>query len=88
MNIQPISSTNFEARKKFRIPIKIQTYKRTNGELVDFKNLSGKWVEEYSNPDAKNLYKKAKAAKDWREKVRFLEEMGDYELVDISTKKK
>lgn len=81
MKIQAIKpqTNTFQANKKFRIY-------SDSMELIDlgsrvaFSN-NTRWAKEYENPNAKDLYLKAKATKNWKEKVKYLDEMGHYKML-------
>ncbi len=72
--------------KKFRVPIKLVDYDRIGTSLINFRNLSGKWVREYSNPNAKEIYKQAQKEKNLNKKIQLIRSMGHYALKDISFK--
>ena len=80
MQIQAINyQTNFEA-KKFRLPSREPIYFQDR--------LCTKWVfmaKEYSNPNAKDLYMKAQATNDWKEKTKLYNEMGHYKQLVYGT---
>ena len=87
MYISSISNRMFEA-KKFRVPIELVDYDRIGTELVNFRKYSGRWVREYPNPNAEEIYKQAQKEKDLNKKMQLLSSMGHYELKDISLKAK
>lgn len=86
MKIQSISSQNFGA-KKFRLPItivddNILTTLR-HGAVNKYTMVDGRFVKEYSNPRAEKLYKKYQNAPTLQEQLKFLEQMGDYSIIDL-----
>ena len=88
MDIQPVNAVQFQSSKKFRLPIKFVTYDRFCTDLFNFRILPGRYVKEYSNPNAESLYKKALQTTDWKERVRLYREMGQYRVVDVSLKER
>ena len=83
MKIQKIDNTNFGARK-FRVPVKVERYERGRNNSIDIRTVSGRWVEEYSNPDAEELFMQAQKTDSISEKLNLLRQMGHPELKDIS----
>ena len=83
MKIQKIDNTNF-GTKKFRVPVKVETFERDNNNLVKFRKVSGNWVEEYSNPDARELFMRAQKTGNIREKIELFSKMGRPELKNLS----
>lgn len=80
MKIQPINAqTSFYSKKKFRIYSDSIDYIDFNSRMTFSNNT--RWAKEYENPNAKELYKKAKATKDWKEKARLFDEMGHYKML-------
>ena len=81
MQIQAINSqtNSFQGNKKFRIYSDTMDYIDFNSRITFSNNT--RWAKEYENPNAKELYKKAKATKDWKEKVRLFDEMGHYKML-------
>ena len=90
MKINAINNKNFEA-KKFRLPVKIvePTTKgsMTNQYIPKNSTISGNFVKEYSNPNAEKLFNKAMNTKDIDKKLQYLEEMGDYKIINIDLEK-
>ena len=84
MRINQITNQKFEA-KNFRQAVSNKLYVRVGTKMTSFKT-KGKYVKEYSNPHAEELYKKAKQTKDYNERIRLLDQMGDYELIDLNIK--
>ncbi len=82
MRVNSIDDNAFKA-KKFRLVVNAVDYDRVGGRLTNFKNV-GKYVKEYSNPTAKELYEQAQKTKDVKEQIRLYEEMGDYELKSLN----
>ena len=82
MRIKTINNQNFEAK---RLRLTVKKMDLTNPELIQYgrqvKNVN--LVKEYSNPNAKSLYKEAMQTKNIREKARLFSEMGDFELYDF-----
>lgn len=66
---------------KFRLPVNHIVYTR-HGEKVWKKRLH--CVKEFSNPNAQELYNQARKAKDINEMTRLYNEMGDYELKEMT----
>lgn len=91
MNIQSISSVNFEA-KKFRLPVKIVKPRKSVNTSEAWVNkdefVSGNFVREYSNPKAEKYFNKAMASNNIDEKLRYLDKMGDYKIIDIELEQK
>ena len=88
MRIQNINSFNFES-KRFRIPVKF--IKENSDPIVAGRQYypkdvfeKGNFVKEYSNPRAEEYFNKALEATNIDEKIKYLEQMGDYTIVDIS----
>lgn len=80
MKIQPINSqTSFYSKKKFRIYSDTMEYVDLTSRITFSNNT--RWAKEYENPDAEELYKRAKATKDWKEKARLFNEMGHYKML-------
>ena len=71
------------SNKPFRIVANSIMYSHLGTSLVHFKKPS-KYVMEYKNPKAKELYEKAQKTADIKEKVRLLDEMGHYELKSLN----
>ena len=82
MHINPVSNQSFEA-KPFRIIADSAIYSHIGTSFVHFKKPS-KYVMEYKNPRAKELYEKAKATRNISEKVALYEQMGHYELKSLN----
>ena len=92
MKINIINNQNFES-KKFRIPVKM--IKDNTDPIVAGRQYSpkdvfvkGNFVKEYSNPKAEEYFYKALETSNLDEKFRYLEKMGDYKIVDISSETK
>ena len=83
MNYDIKKSRTFTA-KKFRLPVKNITY-TIDGITVWSKKCN--LAKEFSNPNAEQLFNQAQQAADLKERARLLEEMGDFELVDMNLKK-
>lgn len=88
MDIQPINTVQFQSNKKFRLPIKFETYDRFGSGLFNFRTLPGRYVKEYSNPNAESLYKQALQTTDWKERVRLYREMGQYRVINVSLRER
>ena len=73
--------------KPFRIISESLTYTHFGTSLVNFRK-PAKYVMEYNNPKAEELYKKAQATKNIYEKVALYEQMGHYELKSLSIKER
>lgn len=71
--------------KKFRLPVQSYIY-TIDGIPLWSKRCNA--IKEFSNPDAEELYKKAKKTKDLKEQARLYDEMGHYELVDMNLREK
>ena len=71
--------------KKFRLPVQSYIY-TIDGIPILSRRCNA--VREYSNPNAEELYKKAKKAKDLKEQARLYQEMGHYELVDMDLRER
>ena len=91
MRVQNINSFNFES-KKFRIPVKM--IKENVDPIVAGRQyqpsdffVKGNFVKEYSNPKAEEYFYKALETSNLDEKMRYLEKMGKYKIVDISLEK-
>ena len=90
MKINVISNQSFKA-DKFRMPVKI--IKRADKVPSGMKfwphnyQVSGNFVREYSNPNAKELFEKAQNASTIEEKIKYLEEMGDYKIINVENEK-
>ena len=87
MNIQPVSSYNLNVKgsanvKNFRIPLGDIDYTdiKLLG-LVPSTIVKTTMMKEYDNPNAKLLYKQAMRTKDFKERIRLFNEMGDYRIV-------
>ena len=78
MKICSIPSQNFQARK-FRLPVKTVEWAHPGFSATEKVN----WVKEFSNPKAEELYKKAMETSDLQEKMKLLDQMGEYRLFDI-----
>ena len=78
MKINPINDQNFEA-KKFRIPVKTEFVRKDN--IVHETRMI---VKEFSNPKAKVLWNKALEENNLSKKMKYLNAMGEYKLVDIN----
>lgn len=74
---------SIEKAKPFRIIADSITYSHIGTSLVHFKKPS-KYVMEYKNPKAKELYEKAQATRDIYEKASLYEQMGHYELKTLN----
>ena len=84
MRVEKINSNTFNQNfnaKKFRVPVKISTIDRS-GIADRIKKKPGKWVQEYSNPKAEEIYKKAMGTEDLFKSLHLLRSMGAYELKD------
>ena len=81
MRINSIDNQSFES-KKFRLIIGDQMYAHVGTTMTNFKTF-GRYVQEYSNPKAEELYKQAKKTSNIKEKVRLYDEMGHYELKNL-----
>ena len=79
MNIQAINAQTFGA-KKFRLPVKSAIIGHPDAGIAKRKV---NWVKEYENPNAEALYKQAQNTNNLEEKLRLLDEMGEYRLIDI-----
>ena len=80
MIVNKINNLSF-CSKKFRLPINNIEYNIDGRPLWSKKANS---VKEYSNPKAKELYKKAQKSSDIREIAKLYEEMGHYEIKEMS----
>ena len=91
MNIQSISNTNFGA-KKFRLPVKFVKSRESINTSEAWINkdefVSGNFVREYSNPKAEKYFNKAMESNNIDEKMRYLDKMGDYKIIDIELEQK
>lgn len=76
MIVNKITNQSFEG-KKFRLPIHDFVYAVDGIPLWSKKSCC---VKEYSNPDAKKLYKKAQKADTFKEAAELYEQMGHYEI--------
>ena len=86
MKTQIVSNTNF-GNNKFRVPVTIVT--RTVEDIhYRFPIRKGGYVKEYSNPEAKDIYKKLQQTKDIRERAKLDEQMGDYEIKPMNMKER
>jgi len=87
MKIQGLNNINFGA-KKFRLPVKIvkNTESITAMQPWGYKDefVSGNFVREYNNPKAEEYFNKAMASNNIDEKMRYLDKMGDYKIIDIN----
>ena len=86
MYINPINNQTFEA-KKFRLIVDDQIYTRVGTMMTNFKT-TGKYVREFSNPKAEELYKKAQQTRDMEEKIQLYDQMGHYELKRLNIKER
>ena len=86
MRINQITNQNFES-KNFKQVVGNQLYIRIGTKMTSYAT-TGRYVKVYSNPHAEELYKKAQQTKDYDERIRLLDQMGDYELIDLNTKAK
>lgn len=77
--------TNKIKAKPFRIISEGITYSHLGTSLVHFQKTS-KYVMEYKNPKAQELYMKAQATRDIYKKAELFEQMGDYELKSLNFK--
>lgn len=84
MRINTIDNKTFQT-KPFRLMAEELTYTRLGSSLVNFKKPS-KYVMEYKNPRAEELYKKAQNTRDFFKKVSLYEQMGEYELKSLNFK--
>lgn len=83
MNIQAISNQSFGA-KNFRIPVKTAIVGNVETGFVKKRvNL----VKEYSNPNAELLWNQAQNETSMRKKLKLLDAMGEYKLVDLEQEK-
>ena len=80
MKIQAIKpqTNTFQANKKFRIYSDSMELIDL-GSRVTFSN-NTRWAKEYENPYAKDLYLKAKATKNWKEKMSSYVQIKSYIL--------
>lgn len=82
-----INNTNFNAQK-FRLPVRFVKPNSTASTARQFfprKNLiSGNFVKEYSNPNAELFFNLALETSNFDKKMYYLEQMGEYKLIDIS----
>ena len=76
MIINKIDNQTF-CSKKFRLPIKDFVYAMDGIPIFSKKSYS---VKEYSNPKAKELYKKAQRADTFKESAELYKQMGHYEI--------
>lgn len=84
MRVQNINSQNFEA-KKFRLSIKALDFTEPKyGMGAPRFKIPVNYVKEYENPNAEQIYKEAMKIKNPLERVKKLDEMGDYKLIDVS----
>lgn len=84
MRINAISSNNITDKGiRFRLPVKeyMTGIDPVKGEIT---HVSCNYMMVYKNPDARKIYKQALAAADIKEKARLFDEMGEYELVDMT----
>ena len=86
MRINATDNHSFQA-KKFRLIVGSQMYVRVGTTMTNFKT-SGRYVQEYINPKAEELYNKAQKTNDIKEKVRLYDKMGHYELKSLNTKER
>lgn len=88
MNIQPVNNYNPNVKgsanvKKFRIPLgDIDCTDIKLLGLVPSTIVKTTMMKEYDNPNAKLLYKQAMVTKDFKERVRLIDEMGHYRIVE------
>jgi len=80
MKINKIDNQSFES-KKFRLPINDIVY--TVGGIPLWSKKSH-CVKEYSNPNAKQLYEKAKQTHDIKEMTKLYSAMGHYEIKEMN----
>lgn len=78
MKIDAISSQNFQS-KNFRLPVKTEIVRHDN--IVNEKRVI---VKEYSNPRAEYWWGKALEESDSTKKIKYLNLMGGYKLIDIN----
>ena len=87
MKVNAINNINFDA-KKFRLPVRIvkpaTSASRLEKSVAKENLVSGVFVREYSNPDAKKFFDKAMMTDDIDKKIYYLDKMGDYKVIDIS----
>lgn len=82
MQINSINNTAFEA-KKFRLIVDATYYDRVDGALLNHRNV-GKYVKEYSNPKARDLYNQAQKSTNVKEQIKLYNEMGDFEIKSLN----
>ncbi len=80
MKVSKIDNQPFES-KKFRLPINNMVY---TIDGIPIWSKKAHCVKEFSNPNAKELYKKAQSAKDIKEMTKFYTEMGHYEIKEMN----
>ena len=86
MRINSISEQNFES-KRFRIVVEPNLYSTIGSSVIRFKT-SSKYVKEYSNPRAEEIYNKIQKSNDIYEKAALTEFLGHYELKELNFKEK
>ena len=84
MRVTSIDNNTFKA-KNFRLVVNAVDYDRVGSRLTNFRNV-GKYVKEYSNPTAKELYEQAQKTSDVKEQIRLYNKMGHYELKCLNLK--
>ena len=92
MKINAINNQIF-GTKKFRLPVKIV---KQNVESARFTDpwvgrdvfVNGNFVREYNNPKAEEFFNKALETDNLEDKIRYLDLMGDYKIINLDLEQK
>ena len=91
MKINSINAITFNS-KKFRLPVTIienETLASFSSTSVNkYTVITDRFVKEFSNPNAEKLYKASQVVSTCKEKMKFLEQMGDFKIIDLEHEKK